>query len=76
MHDGSIAALEEALDHYAAGGRASGNPRKDPLRGFPMTPQNRADLVAFLHSLTDASFIANPDLGDPWPAGRPTTRMP
>jgi cytochrome c peroxidase len=28
MHDGSIATLEEVLDHYAAGGRASGNPRK------------------------------------------------
>ena len=79
MHDGSIATLEEVIDHYAAGGRTvnSGpsagvgreNPHKDPLvRGFPMTPRNRADLVAFLRSLTDDAFLADPRFGNPWPA--------
>ena len=59
MHDGSIATLGEVVDHYSAGGRTieSGplagvgrdNPAKDRLvHGFPMTPQNRADLIAFL----------------------------
>lgn len=71
MHDGSIATLEEAVEHYAAGGRARDNPGKDKLvRGFPMTPQNRADLVEFLKSLTDESLVKNPDLSDPWEARR------
>ena len=67
MHDGSIATLEEAVDDYAAGGRFPGNPFKDKLmHGFAMTPQNRADLVAFLRSLTDDELIHNPELSDPW----------
>ena len=67
MHDGSIATLEEAIDHYAAGGRAHTNPAKDKLmHGFTLTPRNRADLVEFLRSLTDDSLIHNPQLSDPW----------
>jgi cytochrome c peroxidase len=67
MHDGSIATLEEVIDHYASGGRAHDNPFKDRLmHGFPATPQNRADLVAFLRSLTDDDLIHNLDLTDPW----------
>jgi cytochrome c peroxidase len=68
MHDGSIATLEEVVDHYAAGGRGRGNPNKDRLiRGFRMTPRNRADLVAFLTSLTDQTVLQSPEYSDPWP---------
>jgi cytochrome c peroxidase len=78
MHDGSIATLGEVLDHYAAGGRTISegplagvghdNPHKDKLvHGFPMTPVNRSDLIAFLESLTDDSLIHNAALADPWP---------
>ena len=67
MHDGSIATLEEVMEHYAAGGRAHDNPSKDRLmHGFQMTSRNRADLVAFLRSLTDDDMIHDPDLADPW----------
>lgn len=77
MHDGSIATLNEVLDHYSAGGRTissgpyagvgSANPNKAvTLRGFPMTPQDRQDLIAFLESLTDSAFLKNPALSDPW----------
>src|SRR5258706_5891965 len=77
MHDGSIATLGEVVDHYAAGGRTiahgplagvgRNNPAKDKLiHGFPMTPQNRADLLAFLESLTDESVIVDPRFSDPW----------
>jgi cytochrome c peroxidase len=77
MHDGSIATLGEVVDHYAAGGRTIGqgpwagvghdNPAKDPLvHGFFMTPQNRADLIAFLESLTDTSVTRDPKFADPW----------
>ncbi|MCA9739613.1 MAG: di-heme enzyme, partial [Gemmatimonadetes bacterium] len=58
MHDGSIATLEEVLDTYAAGGRlvrsgpwagdGRANPHKSGLvPGFPMTPQEKADLLEF-----------------------------
>ena len=67
MHDGSLATLNGVLDHYAAGGRFP-NPAKDPLlKPFRLTPQNRADLLAFLESLTDTELIADPRFGDPWP---------
>ncbi|MGD1091166.1 MAG: hypothetical protein ABSB35_04135 [Bryobacteraceae bacterium] len=77
MHDGSIATLEEVIEHYAAGGRtiAAGplagvghdNPAKDRLiHGFQMTSQNRADLVAFLKSLTDEALLHDPRYCDPW----------
>jgi cytochrome c peroxidase len=67
MHDGSVPTLEAVLDHYAAGGRAHENPAKDKfMTGFDMTARNKADLIAFLESLTDESLIRNPALGNPW----------
>jgi cytochrome c peroxidase len=77
MHDGSVPTLEEVLSHYSMGGRtiAGGplagaghdNPNKDKLvRGFYMTPQNRADLIAFLNSLTDEELLHNPRFSNPW----------
>jgi cytochrome c peroxidase len=72
MHDGSIATLEEVLDHYAAGGRAAlVNGRPSPLRsgfvqGFRMTPEERTDVVEFLRSLTDEGFLTDPRFSDPF----------
>jgi len=77
MHDGSIATLEGVIDHYAAGGRTIGsgadagvghdNPNKDPLvGGFTLSARDRADLVAFLQSLTDAEVLHDPRFSNPW----------
>ena len=77
MHDGSIATLEGVIDHYAAGGRTieSGpnagighdNPNKDPLiAGFQLSRQDRADLIAFLESLTDEEVRHDPRFANPW----------
>jgi cytochrome c peroxidase len=77
MHDGSIKTLEEAIDHYAAGGRTvkngvlagdgSKNPNKSEfVKGFELTPTDKADLLDFLRSLTDSSLLTNPALSDPW----------
>jgi cytochrome c peroxidase len=77
MHDGSVKDLDAVLDHYAAGGRtiANGpyagigrlNKHKDVvIHGFTLTKAERADLIAFLKSLTDDSFLNNPNLGDPF----------
>jgi len=47
------------------------NPNKDKLvHGFPLTRQNRSDLVAFLQSLTDNDFLNDPRFSDPWTAGK------
>jgi cytochrome c peroxidase len=54
MHDGSIATLSDVIDHYAAGGRAPTSPNKSPLvSGFTLSPDEKADLLAFLSALTD-----------------------
>lgn len=71
MHDGSILTLEEVIAHYAAGGRAAlhgvASPLADPLvTGFAVTPQETADLVAFLESLTDPIFLADGELQSPF----------
>jgi cytochrome c peroxidase len=67
MHDGSIPTLEGVLDHYAAGGRSHDNPDKDQrIRKLAMTAQNRADLLAFLRSLTDEELIHDGRFSDPW----------
>jgi cytochrome c peroxidase len=76
-HDGSVGSLDDVIDNYARGGRlvAAGpnagdgreNPFRDPrLRPFPVTPQERADLVAFLRALTDSSIVTNPRWSNPW----------
>ncbi len=51
MHDGSIGSLEEVIDFYAQGGVP--NPGLDPLlRPVLLSDAERADLVAFLRTLT------------------------
>ncbi len=75
MHDGSIATLEEAINHYAAGGRTissgdfAGVGSKNPLKsnfisGFKLSPQEKQDLIEFLKSLTDEKFLTNPIFSD------------
>ena len=77
MHDGSIETLEGVLDHYAAGGRTihdgpfrgvgRDNPNKGiQIRGFTLSPGQRADLLAFLNSLTDEELLKDPRFSDPW----------
>lgn len=82
MHDGSIATLEDAIDHYRLGGRTIkvgpnagtgfDNPNKSEfVKAFELNAGEKADLLAFLRSLTDRSLVANVALSDPWrPAAR------
>ena len=81
MHDGSVATLDEVIDHYGAGGRtiATGpyrgighdNPNKSSgVTGFALTKEQRADLIAFLRSLTDDELLRDPRFGNPWSRSR------
>ncbi|MGE0360979.1 MAG: MbnH family di-heme enzyme [Vicinamibacterales bacterium] len=78
MHDGSLRTLDEVIRHYEAGGRTvpdgplkgigADNPRKSEfVTGFTLNDEERADLVAFLESLTDRAFTSDARFADPWP---------
>ncbi|MDX5326814.1 MAG: c-type cytochrome [Bacteroidota bacterium] len=59
MHDGSMTTLQEVILHYNSGGKS--HPNKNPLiRPLKLDPGEIEDLVAFLHSLTDPTFISDP----------------
>lgn len=68
MHDGSLPTLEAVVVHYASGG-APGRFKSNRLTGFAITPEETADLIAFLQSLTDQRFLANPAFSAPSPGG-------
>lgn len=52
MHDGSMATLEEVIEHYNSGGKIHRN-KSAILRQLHLTNQDKQDLVAFLKALTD-----------------------
>jgi cytochrome c peroxidase len=55
MHDGSLQTLEEVVDLYNKGGES--NPFLDSgIRPLNLTDQEKADLLAFLKSLTSPQF--------------------
>ncbi len=59
MHDGSLETLEAVVEQYVAGGRghASTDAQIEPLS---LSDKQQADLVAFLESLTDETFLGDP----------------
>jgi cytochrome c peroxidase len=68
MHDGRFNTLEEVIDHYNTGGVPSAT--IDPFMkyttgGLQLTDQQKADIIAFLHTLTDTVFIHNPSFQNP-----------
>jgi cytochrome c peroxidase len=66
MHDGSMATLNAVLDHYARGGRTNNPNRSSALRAFTLTAAERADLLAFLESLTDRELLTDLRWNNPW----------
>ena len=77
MHDGSVATIEDVIDHYARGGRLiedgdhAGDGRLSPFKsefvgGFELSDAERYDLIEFLSSLTDESVLTNERWADPF----------
>ena len=75
MHDGRFATLEEVIEHYSTGIQAHAN--LDPaLRGsfvtlwtperYSFSSQEKAALVAFLHTLTDETLLSDERFSDPF----------
>lgn len=57
MHNGGMATLEEVVEFYTRGGNVSGSAKQSEkvfqLHRLQHSAQNRADLIAFLKTLTD-----------------------
>ncbi|TGE08232.1 cytochrome-c peroxidase [Hymenobacter fodinae] len=73
MHDGRFQTLEQVLNHYDQGIVTS--PTLDPIfqqpnrrPQIPLSPQEKTDLLAFLNTLTDESFLHDKRLAAPVPA--------
>ena len=69
MHDGRFATLEEVIVHYNSGVKEN-SPNIDPemehfIGGLNLTETEIADLVAFLQTFTDESYLNNPDFSNP-----------
>lgn len=79
MHDGRFNTLEEVIDHYNNG--IQPNPNLDPVLSndstvtpstpvIPITlglsPVEKADLIAFLKTLTDKDLTTDPRFSDPF----------
>ena len=76
MHDGSIDTLDEVLEFYSRGGRKiekgalAGDGARNPfkssfVRGFLLSPTEKQEVVSFLKSLTDTSFVQDPGYTPP-----------
>ena len=70
MHDGRFNTLEEVVDFYSAGLKTSTT--IDPLMknfengGVQLSAEEKADLIAFIKTLSDEAFLNNPDLSSPF----------
>lgn len=71
MHDGRFSTLEQVVDFYNAGVKQSATVEflmQYNLQpgGLGLSAQDKADLVAFLKTLTDNEFLANPAFKTPF----------
>ena len=71
MHDGRFNTIDQVIDFYSTGIHAN-SPNIDPLiefasqGGVQLNPTERMQLKAFLLTLSDSSFINNPDFSNPF----------
>ena len=70
MHDGRFKTLEEVVDHYNAGIQESATADPTVLNtkdsGLFLTDQDKIDLINFLKTLTDDTFLNNPEYASPF----------
>jgi len=65
MHDGRFQTLEEVIEHYNSGGHFS--PNVNPLmRPLGLDEDDKQALLAFLHTLSDTSFLSKEIFQDPF----------
>lgn len=74
MHDGRFKTLEEVVDHYNE--HLQQSPALSPFlqhnsntrngKDLELSKQEKTDLIAFLHLLTDSSFVTDQRFSDPF----------
>lgn len=68
MHDGRFLTLEAVLNHYGSGMVNTGtlDPQliKDGVLGIPLTSQEKTDIIAFLKTLTDNTYLTDPKFAE------------
>lgn len=66
MHDGRFATLDQVLGHYTQGIRSSRTLAPQLRGGLDLSPADQQALIAFLHTLTDTTFLTHPSYANPW----------
>ena len=70
MHDGRFQTLEEVVEHYNSGIQTSATADPTVLNtqntGLFLTAQDKEDLVSFLKTLTDDTFLNNSEYASPF----------
>jgi len=71
MHDGRFNTLEEVIDHYNTGVKHSSTVHHSMENnlshgGLLLSTQDKADLVAFLHTLTDETLLTDERYASPF----------
>ncbi|WP_316803726.1 cytochrome-c peroxidase [Pedobacter nototheniae] len=74
MHDGRFATLEQVIDHYSE--HIKNSPalsaflkNESNIKGsipIKLYPDEKKDLIAFLNTLTDSTFLTNPKFSNPF----------
>ena len=65
MHDGRFRNLHQALDHYSKGNYAGTNVDQNVFLIGGLSRNQKADLIAFLKTLTDKTFLYDRRFADP-----------
>jgi cytochrome c peroxidase len=67
MHDGRFSSLEQVVNHYNTGIQNHPNlaPELATAVSGRMSAQEMQDLIAFLNTFTDETFLSNPAYGKP-----------
>lgn len=66
MHDGRFTRLSQVLKHYADPGGNSGLTDATLASGITLNDENKTDLMAFLLTLNDSSFVFNTSFAYPF----------
>lgn len=71
MHDGRFSSLDQVINFYSDSVKHE-SPTISPMmaahenKQMKLSPQQKADLKAFLMTMTDNSFLSNPDYSNPF----------
>lgn len=66
MHDGRFETLEQVLHHYVSGIKNSSTLHPSLAGGIPLTTSEQNDIIAFLKTLSDYTFIHDDRFKDPF----------